>query len=397
MAIYNTGTRKNPSYMYRTYVGKDPITGKDKYVSKSNFKEKKDAEWAEALIKRQVHNGEYIEPIKLTFGEVAKEFINHYSNEVKESSVRARQKALNITLDKFSGHLLQQITKYDYQKFIDEVSKKYSDNYVSSIHSSSNMVFNYAKEMKLISELPSEGVKRPKKKKTVEELENNELLEQFLEKEELKTFLSVTKEHGLDNDFVLFTLLAYSGCRIGELQALKWSDVDFVENTIRITKTYYNPNNNKRKYQLTPPKTEASIRKLTIDPLVINLLKEHQDTQQQLKKDNKEFYIDNNFVFTGNEGYPIVYRSIANRMIRIMSKTNLSKHITPHSFRHTHTSLLIEANVHIKEIQDRLGHDDINTTMDIYAHMTKGLKKEASTRFSNLMKDFSGTLLGTNM
>ncbi len=206
------------------------------------------------------------------------------------------------------------------------------------------------------------------------------------------TFLSVAKEHGLDNDFVLFTLLAYSGCRIGELQALKWSDIDFEEHTIRITKTYYNPNNNKRSYKLTPPKTDSSIRTISIDPTVIKLLQDHETVQDELKQINHEFYIDNNFVFTGNEGYPMVYRTIANRMIRLMAMTGIKKHITPHSFRHTHTSLLIEANVHIKEIQERLGHADIATTMNIYAAMTKDMKKEASTRFSNLMKDFSKIL-----
>ncbi|PFN31010.1 integrase [Bacillus cereus] len=53
----------------------------------------------------------------------------------------------------------------------------------------------------------------------------------------------------------------------------------------------------------------------------------------------------------------------------------------------------MEANVHIKEIQERLGHSDINTTMDIYAHMTKNIKKEASNKFSNLMKDLSKNLI----
>ncbi|WP_348774401.1 tyrosine-type recombinase/integrase [Cytobacillus firmus] len=81
------------------------------------------------------------------------------------------------------------------------------------------------------------------------------------------------------------------------------------------------------------------------------------------------------------------------RLQRLLKKTKIKKDITPHSFRHTHTSLLIEANVHIKEIQERLGHSDINTTMDIYAHMTKNIKKEASTKFGNLMKDLSKNLI----
>ena len=394
MAIYNRGTKKKPNYMYRTYVGKDPVTGKDKYVSKSGFRNKKDAEFAELIIKRQVHNGEYLEPVKITFSRLVSQWIDHYSVDAKESSVRARQKAVNVAVNEFGEYQLYQITKNVYQTFIDNMSKKYSKNYVDSIHSSSDMAFQYAKEMKYIKEVPSDGVKRPKKRKTVEELENENIKEQFLEKHELMTFLSGAKEHGLDNDFVLFTLLAYSGCRIGELQALKWSDIDFKAHTIRITKTYYNPNNNKRSYKLTPPKTDSSIRTLSIDPAVIKLLQDHKNIQDELKQINHEFYVDNNFVFTGNEGYPMVYRTVADRMIRLMAMTDVKKHITPHSFRHSHVALLIEANVHIKEIQERCGHADIATTMNIYAAMTKDMKKEASTRFSNLMKDFSGPLLG---
>ena len=394
MASYsNRGTKRKPNWQYRVIVGKDPLTGKYKRVSKAGFRRKDDAIRAAEILERQVYNGEYLAPVKITFQGLAAQWIDHYSVDAKESSVRARQKAVNVAINELGEYQLYQITKNVYQTFIDNMSKKYSKNYVDSIHSSSDMAFQYAKEMQYIKEVPSESVKRPKKRKTVEELENENISEQFLEKHELMTFLSVAKEHGLDNDFVLFTLLAYSGCRIGELQALKWSDIDFEAHTIRITKTYYNPNNNKRSYKLTPPKTDSSIRTISIDPAVIKLLQDHKTVQDELKQINHEFYIDNNFVFTGNEGYPMVYRTIANRMIRLMAMTGIKKHITPHSFRHTHTSLLIEANVHIKEIQERLGHADIATTMNIYAAMTKDMKKEASTRFSNLMKDFSINIL----
>ena len=54
--------------------------------------------------------------------------------------------------------------------------------------------------------------------------------------------------------------------RAGELLALKWSDIDFENNTISITKTYYNPNNNKKHYQILTRKTESSIGKITVDP-----------------------------------------------------------------------------------------------------------------------------------
>ena len=81
-------------------------------------------------------------------------------------------------------------------------------------------------------------------------------------------------------------------------------------------------------------------------------------------------------------------KMIQNRLKRLIKLSNITKNITPHSFRHTHTSLLIEAGVGIKEIQQRLGHTDIETTMNIYAHMTKNMEEKASQKFSELMKGF---------
>ncbi|GLI89736.1 tyrosine-type recombinase/integrase [Bacillus subtilis] len=71
----------------------------------------------------------------------------------------------------------------------------------------------------------------------------------------------------------------------------------------------------------------------------------------------------------------------------MLKMAGIEKNITPHSFRNTHTSLLIEAGVGIKEIQQRLGHSDINTAMNIYAHMTANSEEKASHQFSELMKD----------
>ncbi|KFN01621.1 tyrosine-type recombinase/integrase [Bacillus clarus] len=84
-------------------------------------------------------------------------------------------------------------------------------------------------------------------------------------------------------------MLAYTGLRIGELVALKWSDIDFDEHTLRVIKTYYNPTNNKLKYTLLTPKTEGSIRTITIDPLLVAMLIQHKQQQEKIIKDNKPF------------------------------------------------------------------------------------------------------------
>lgn len=70
----------------------------------------------------------------------------------------------------------------------------------------------------------------------------------------------------------------------------------------------------------------------------------------------------------------------------IIKKHNLPA-ITTHGFRHTHCSLSFEAGAKIKEVQDRLGHSDIKTTMDIYAHVTPAAKEEAIQKFDAYVND----------
>ncbi|WP_353421766.1 tyrosine-type recombinase/integrase [Staphylococcus delphini] len=388
MATYE---KRGNTWRYRISLGKNPQTGKYEYISKSGFKRKSDAKHHAEMVERQLRTGEYIAPSTHTFKQVADDWIKHYSNDAKISSVRVRHKAICHAVQRFGRYPIQSIKKHDYQSFVDDMTKEYSKNYVDSIVSSTNMIFKYAHEMKLIKTLPSDNIRRPKKKRTVEELEETEIHKKFLEKDELVEFLQVAKyNHSPQNSFEVFITLAYTGMRAGELLALKWADIDFENNTISITKTYYNPNNNKKKYQILTPKTDSSIGKISVDPKIINLLKDYKVNVQDKWKD--ELYIDNNFVFTDNNGYPLVIKKLQLWIKAILKKTDINKNISTHSFRHTHCALLIEAGVHIKEIQERLRHKDINTTMNIYAKITNSYKKDASQKFSQLMENVSKEL-----
>ncbi|MDT2291640.1 hypothetical protein P7H15_00075 [Paenibacillus larvae] len=71
--------------------------------------------------------------------------------------------------------------------------------------------------------------------------------------------------------------------RVGELCALKWSDIDFSEQTVSITKTYYNPNNNIKNYTLLTPKTKSSKRVIIVDKKVLDELEQLQAEQKESK------------------------------------------------------------------------------------------------------------------
>jgi integrase len=114
------------------------------------------------------------------------------------------------------------------------------------------MIFKKAIEMRLIKNDPTELAYLKKDRKTVEELEEQEI-PKYMEKEELALLLQTAAQKGLDLDYLIFLTLSYTGMRVGELVALKWKGIDFEEHTISITKTYYNPTNNTLENQLVPP------------------------------------------------------------------------------------------------------------------------------------------------
>jgi len=379
--------KRNDKWSFTVNLAQDQISGKRKQITRSGFSTKKEAQLAASQLEKDIANGNLIMESKITFGEFFREWLVHYEKQAKVSSVRARRIAAKNLLEVWNNRRLSSITRKMYQDHLNGLSEKYSPNYLDSIHSTGNMIFNYALSLELIKSNPTDHFKMQKKKIEVADIESENIEEGFLEKEELSHFLKVTAEHGLESDMLIFTTLAYTGLRIGELVALKWSDIDTNKKSLRVTKTYYNPNNNKSEFKLLTPKTKGSIRTIIIDDLVISLLKKHRIKQKEHILKTGFIYKDENFIFAGKEGFPMVIKLVTTRLQRLLSKSDITKRLTLHGFRHTHTSLLIEAGVGVKEIQQRLGHTDINTTMNIYAHMTKNMEEKASQQFSKLMKD----------
>ncbi|MFC5364953.1 site-specific integrase [Peribacillus frigoritolerans] len=192
-------------------------------------------------------------------------------------------------------------------------------------------------------------------------------------------------------DYPLFLLMAYTGIRAGELCALKWRDIDFEGQTISISKTYYNPTNNRKEYKLLTPKTPTAVRIIDIDETVLNELSMHKLVQKQTMMKHRDIYHNKDFVFASIDedlpGYPFYIKKIENRMRRLLKIAALNPKLTPHSLRHTHTSLLSQAGVGLPQIMERLGHKDEDTTKNVYLHVTKEMKKEASQKFKELMEN----------
>lgn len=222
-----------------------------------------------------------------------------------------------------------------------------------------------------------------------EDEEASEDLPKFLEVEELLHFLDIALQKGLYMDALIFYMLTYTGIRVGELVALKWSDIDFEKHTLSINKTYYNPKSSTTHYTLVRPKTKKSKRVITIDPELVEMLEKHKEEQEEMILRLGDNYYNNGFIFSNlnrHPGYPVLIKFVQNRMDRLLKQSALNTKFTPHSLRHTHTSLLPQADVSIDEIMDRLGHQDDSTTRRIYLHVTKHRRRNASNKFSDLIR-----------
>ncbi|WP_083606641.1 tyrosine-type recombinase/integrase [Paenibacillus helianthi] len=338
---------------------------------------------------------------KVTVSEAAAEWRKKYIKTIdKDATLAIRDKSIKI-INRYIGKLpIATLTKKQYQGMLDTMAtvgykvkdkenpgqfvyKPYAVNSIKTTHTAAGMILEWAVKEGLRKDDPSEGAVIKEKALTVEEIEEEDLEASYLERHELESFLNAVVNHGLERDLETFYFLAFTGLRSGELCALKWADINFDTTMIRVTKTLYSPNNNMKNYELTPPKTTGSIRSLNLDLAIINLLKSYQEQQTGIHEKYKAQFDDHhskNFVLCRPNGYPYNPTNVLNRMDRILEYTNITKHATPHIFRHTHISMLAEAGVDIANIMKRVGHDDAKTTTKIYLHVTNKMKQDDANK-----------------
>lgn len=157
---------------------------------------------------------------------------------------------------------------------------------------------------------------------------------------------------------MIFQMLFWCGCRIGEVLAIYYEDVDFKNCTVSISKTYYR--RNKTDY-ITSPKTESSNRKVAIPKFLIEELKEYTSKMYELKGEDRIF--------------PVTERAVQKKLKQKTEKLELTP-IRVHDLRHSHIAFLIEKGVQPLVIAKRVGHDSVNTTMNIYGHLYPDKQKQ---------------------
>ena len=364
------------AWMFNEYIGTDRTTGVQKYATKRGFRSEREARTILNRMRSDFERGELQASNRVKFKDVYDIWMEEHRRMVKQGTVVTTKRYARLhVLPKFGNKYVQSIDLLDCQKAVNEWSEHFaSAKYPKGI---AQQVFDYAMLLGYIKENPMRKVRLPKRASDLSKLDN------YYNLDELKFFFECLKDYNNPKMSMFFRLLAFTGARKSEVLALQWSDIDFIGKTINITKTV--SLDESEKAIITTPKTKKSVRKISIDDQTLLELRQWKTTQSQyyLMRGVNIFGPDQ-FLFTTKEN-GIYLPTLVNEWLYYLEKKYPLKHITLHGFRHTHCSLLFEMGTPLEEVQERLGHTDIKTTMNIYTHVTEKRKEKTAEKFAKFV------------
>lgn len=372
----------NTLYRFRLYTGYNEMTGKKRYIKRQGFKDEKTASDELLKIRYLVMTKQYYKDIQSgIFSDLLDEWLTMYKETVKPStfaSTKARIKFhirpyfKNIKVDKINLRMCQDFTNKVYKK------TPLGYGYIISIV---KRVLDYAIRLQMIESNPMQYVIKPKKPKQIIENKHGN----FYNVEELKTFLKTAKEYDIKK-YTFFRLLAYTGMRKGEMLALTWKDIDLKNKAVTVNKTMAIVG---KKRTIQTPKTETSNRLISLDNETINILKEWKTVQAKLLLMLGYNAMNQGQLVFSSSKNGLIAPYIVGKWLKTIAKKASLQPITVHGFRHTHASILFKSGLDVKQIQKRLGHKKIETTLDIYTHLSDEDTKETGAIFANYVNSNS--------
>ena len=328
----------------------------------------------EARVKLEYENSSFSRKTKnYKFKDVYELFLIEHNNTVKPGTYATTKRYANLhILPKIGNKPIDRFTVMDCQKLVNQWAEHFnSAKYPKGI---TQQVFDYAIKMDIIQDNPMKKVKLPKSKGVINETNK------YYTTEELKRFFECLKDYDNLKFSAFFRILAFTGMRKGEALALEWCDIDFEKKLVHIKKGVSLDENDKP--IISTPKTKKSVRTVSIDNETVSVLKKWKLEQAKvLMKKGINSLNKHQLLFTYEDNK--LYRpSYVNDWLASIIKTYKLKKITIHGFRHSHCSLLFEMGTPIQVVQERLGHSNIKTTMDIYTHVTEKQRDKLADEFA---------------
>jgi len=198
--------------------------------------------------------------------------------------------------------------------------------------------------------------------------------------EQARQLLQAARAHKLE---ALLTMAITTGMRRGELLGLHWQDIDFKTRSLHVRRTV----NRIGKFGLveSEPKTQRSRRKITLPVFVIDILKQHQEYQKEMREKAGSQWRETGVVFCNMYGSYYEPSNLHDAYKKLLKSAGLPD-IRFHDLRHSAATILLGMGVHPKIVQELLGHSSISITMDIYSHVLPSIQLEAMDKLDDLFK-----------
>ena len=297
-----------------------------------------------------------------------KKFLDDYFIPDYKSQVRKR--TFDMTQSKFkrlsyfenmklSDIQAPHVKQWQNSMFIEELS----NNYIRSVHQILQQIFDLAVKLGMLSSNVA---------KTVGNVKKDRPKVDFWTVEEFQLFIS-TFDKSYIYELLYFTTFWFffmTGVRTSELQAIEWSKIDFEKGTVLIDCSMYYKS--QKEWYLTGTKSISGVRLLYLDDDTLEHLKYWKKAQSQIGECK--------FVFSIADS-PLV-KSTLKRVLKSHSDYAKIKSIRIHDLRHSHASFMLSLGMNDLEMQNRLGHADIKTTLGTYSHLRPNAMKEVATRMT---------------
>lgn len=284
---------------------------------------------------------------------------NIKSGNSKPNTVRNYRERYKYNINPCMGDmLLKDVKPLHCQNILNQMSMgDYKDSTINLTRITMNVLFDDAVDNGLIMRNPvTKSVKIADQKEAKPR--------KAMSTQEQSLFLEGAKNSRYFNQY---SLVLQTGLRVGELTALKWPDVDFENRILHIRRTM---DYRDKEWKVSTTKTKTGKRDIPLTQKAVEILLNVKKNSEKSDIISMEYF---DFVFLSEHGKPILNSAYNISLQRICEKLGIKKY-SMHELRHTFATRCIEAGMSPKALQEILGHANINTTMDIYVHVTKDLK-----------------------
>lgn len=365
----NVYPMENGTFRASVSLGFDSRTGKRIRKFKNGFKTQKEAQLWQAKMLNDFGKGALSQNSTMTFHKFLTDFfIPDYQSKVRERTFDMAKSKIK-RLSYWDNFKLSDISAPGVKQWQNSLfEENLSNNYIRSIFQVFKQVLDLAVQLGMLTQNVAKIVGNVKKEKPKND---------HWTREEFEKFISTFDRKNNIYDLLYFTTFWFfymTGVRTGELQALTWHDIDWNNQSVIVNKSMYYKN--KDDWEITEPKTSNSIRLLYLDDDTMQILKDWKSVQEQIG--------DIGLIFSVNN-LPVI-KSTLKRVISRHSQLAGVKEIRVHDLRHSDASLMLELGMNVLEIQQRLGHADIQTTLGTYSHLRPTAMKDVANRLSGQIK-----------